>query len=224
MKRSCARESLAPPAYIIESGRVEILVEKPDGRMQCVGTRGSETMIGEMAMVDDAPRTATVRAIEDCTLLELTKDDFCGRLRQADPVLRMTAQVILNRYRDMLARAEITGPEPAVPAEAIEVSNAERKQVIECVRLNNEFRDALPGRRSRALLSADRQPADRRDPGLRGPDALAPSGARLDRASALHSHGGEQRTHRRGKRVGTTASVRRAQTSGGPRPAARTCS
>jgi EAL domain-containing protein (putative c-di-GMP-specific phosphodiesterase class I) len=132
-------------AYIIESGRVEILFEKPDGRMQCVGTRGSDTMIGEMALVDDAPRTATVRAIEDCTLLELSKEDFSGRLRQADPVLRMTAQVILNRYRDMLSRAEITGPEPAVPAEAIEVSNAERQQVIECVRLNNEFRQALQG-------------------------------------------------------------------------------
>jgi EAL domain-containing protein (putative c-di-GMP-specific phosphodiesterase class I)/CRP-like cAMP-binding protein len=130
-------------AYIIESGRVEILFEKPDGRMQCVGTRGSDTMIGEMALVDDAPRTATVRAIEDCTLLEISKEDFSRRLRQADPVLRMTAQVILNRYRDMLERAELTGPEPAIPAEAREVSNAERKQVVECVRLTNEFKDAL---------------------------------------------------------------------------------
>jgi len=130
-------------AYIIESGRVEILFEKPDGRLQSVGTRGSDTMIGEMALVDNAPRTATVRAIEDCTLLEISKPDFSRRLQQADPVLRMTAQVILNRYRDMLARAEITGPEPAVPAEAREVSNAERQHVIECVRLTNEFRDAL---------------------------------------------------------------------------------
>jgi len=130
-------------AYIIESGRVEILFEKPDGRMQCVGTRGSDTMIGEMALLDDAPRTATVRAIEDCTLLEISKQDFSRRLGQADPVLRMTAQVILNRYRDMLERAELTGPEPAVPAESREVSNAERQQVIECVRLTNDFRDAL---------------------------------------------------------------------------------
>jgi diguanylate cyclase len=130
-------------AYIIESGRVEILFEKPDGRQQRVGTRGSDTMIGEMALVDDAPRTATVRAIEDCTLLQISKHDFSRRLHQADPVLRMTAQVILNRYRDMLTRAELTGPEPAVPAEAREVSNVERQRVIECVRLTNEFRDAL---------------------------------------------------------------------------------
>jgi len=130
-------------AYIIESGRVEIVLEKPDGRVQSMGTRGSHTMIGEMALVDDAPRTATVRALEDCTLLEISKQDFSRRLQQADPVLRMTSQVILNRYRDLLARAEITGPEPAVLAEAREVSNVERQRVIDCVRLTNEFRDAL---------------------------------------------------------------------------------
>jgi len=60
-------------AYIIESGRVEILLGQPDGRSQCVGTRGIDTMIGEMALVDDAPRTATVRALEDCTLLRISK-------------------------------------------------------------------------------------------------------------------------------------------------------
>jgi EAL domain-containing protein (putative c-di-GMP-specific phosphodiesterase class I) len=133
-------------AYIIESGRVEILLEKPDGRLVTMGTRGSQTMIGEMALVDGAPRTATVVAIEDCTLLEISKQDFSLRLQQADPVLRMTAQVILNRYRDMLARAEITSPEPEQPAEAREVSNVERQRVIECVRLTNDFRDALEAR------------------------------------------------------------------------------
>lgn len=136
-------------AYIIESGRVEILLGQPDGRSQCVGTRGIDTMIGEMALVDDAPRTATVRALEDCTLLRISKTDFARRLQQADPVLRMTAQVILNRYRDMLARADIALPAAVgVPgtlarAEALEVSHAERAQVIEGIRLTNDLRAAL---------------------------------------------------------------------------------
>ena len=131
-------------AYIIESGRVEVLLEKPDGRMQCMGTRGSDTMIGEMALVDEAPRTATVRAIEDCTLLEISKEDFSRRLQQADPVLRMTAQVILNRYRDMLTRAEISpASEPTVPAEAREINYAERDVVVQSIRLTNEFKDVL---------------------------------------------------------------------------------
>ena len=42
-------------------------------------------MIGEMALVDNAPRTATVTAVEDCALFEITKEDFARRLQSADP-------------------------------------------------------------------------------------------------------------------------------------------
>jgi EAL domain-containing protein (putative c-di-GMP-specific phosphodiesterase class I) len=130
-------------AYVIESGRVEIVLEKPDGRQQRVGTRGVDTMIGEMALVDDAPRTATVRALEDCCLLRISKEDFSRRLLQADPVLRLTTQVILNRYRDILATAEIASQDRSAPAEALERGHAERGQVIEGIRLCNDLRAAL---------------------------------------------------------------------------------
>ncbi len=52
-------------AYIIESGEVEILVQR-DGQLIQIGTRGPGSLLGEMAIIDDKPRTATVRALEDC--------------------------------------------------------------------------------------------------------------------------------------------------------------
>ena len=55
-------------AYIIESGRVEIILTKDDGSEQSLGTRGAGAMIGEMALIDNAPRTATIKAIEDCAI------------------------------------------------------------------------------------------------------------------------------------------------------------
>ena len=51
-------------AYIIESGNVEILVRR-GGQLLQIGTRGPGSILGEMAMIDDKPRTATVRALED---------------------------------------------------------------------------------------------------------------------------------------------------------------
>jgi hypothetical protein len=69
-------------------GRVEICLEKPDGTQQIVGTRGPGTIIGEMALIDDAPRTATVRAVEDCKLIEITREDFTRRLQASDPVMQ----------------------------------------------------------------------------------------------------------------------------------------
>jgi len=39
-----------------------------------IGTRGPGSMIGEMAMIDDKPRTATVRALDDLVVLEITRE------------------------------------------------------------------------------------------------------------------------------------------------------
>ncbi|MDB2683114.1 EAL domain-containing protein [Alphaproteobacteria bacterium] len=135
---------LGESAYIIEDGRVEIVLNKPDGGEQIVGTRGPGTIIGEMAIVDNAPRTATVRAIEDCVLLEITQNDFSRRLSSADPVLKMISQVILTRYRDTLTRAEITkDSQNWPPAEAVELNYAEETHAVEKIKIANEFQDAL---------------------------------------------------------------------------------
>jgi len=131
-------------AYIIEEGKVEIVIEGTGGQEQNVGTRGPGAMIGEMAIVDNAPRTATVRAIEDCQLLEITQEDFSRRLESADPVLQMTIQVILTRYRDTLVRAEIRGDSYNwPPAEALELGFAEETHAVENIKIANDFKEAL---------------------------------------------------------------------------------
>lgn len=132
-------------AYIIESGRVEIIVETSDKTCQRVGSRGTGAMIGEMAIIDEAPRTATVRAIEDCKLLEITKDNFSQRLENADPVLRMAMQVIITRYRDILKRAQIIGepPRSVLDAETQEQDYAESSNALETVKISSDFEAAL---------------------------------------------------------------------------------
>ena len=131
-------------AYIIESGQVEILIEKPDGSTQQVGTRSEGTIIGEMAIVDEAPRTATVKAIKDCTMLEISRDDFAMRLKTTDPVIQMISQVILTRYRDTLTRAEILRESDNYPPpEALERSYTAQTDVVESIKIANEFRAAL---------------------------------------------------------------------------------
>lgn len=133
-------------AYIIEKGRVEILIEKANGVVQRVGTRGPGTIIGEMAIVDNEPRIATIKAIEDCSLLEITQADFNRRLKTADPVLQITTQVILTRYRDMLMRTAIlkekessTYPTP----EDLERGYMEQLNAVETITMANEFRAAI---------------------------------------------------------------------------------
>ncbi len=131
-------------AFIIEKGRVEILLENGSGVTQYLGTRGVGAMIGEMAIMDDSPRTATVKAIEDCDLLEITREDFVLRLERADPVLQMTTQVILTRYRDMLKRSQIIGDPPKLnETEDAELSFKGSIDAMQTIKITNEFENAL---------------------------------------------------------------------------------
>ena len=79
-------------AYIIEDGQVEISICRSDGNTQIISTRGPGTIIGEMAIVDEAPRVATVKALKDCKMLEITREDFAQRLKTSDPVIQMVSQ------------------------------------------------------------------------------------------------------------------------------------
>jgi putative peptide zinc metalloprotease protein len=68
--------------YIIESGNVSIWQLKPDGEEEFVVKAGSGQYFGEIALVTNAPRNATVRAETPVSLLSLRKRDFDRLVRQ----------------------------------------------------------------------------------------------------------------------------------------------
>jgi len=132
-------------AYIIEQGNVEILINK-EGNLVQIGTRGSGSIIGEMAMIDDKPRTATIKALEDCEVMEISRDDFRNRLDDSDPILKMVMHVILTRYRDMLSRSQfqVKVPPPGFEAvEDIEQNTAAHDTALETFRIYNELKNAV---------------------------------------------------------------------------------
>jgi diguanylate cyclase len=130
-------------AYIIETGNVEILVQR-EGQPIQIGTRGPGSLLGEMAMIDDKPRTATVRALDDCEVLEITRDDFARRVDNADPVLKMVMRVITTRYRDMIGRTETIKFIPSTPAAEASENNDEIHQIaFSAIKINNELKIAL---------------------------------------------------------------------------------
>lgn len=132
-------------AYFIQEGRVRIVVEKADGSFLDMGTRGPGSIIGEMAIVDNQPRSATIQSLENCTLLEITKEDFARSVKGANPIVRLISQVILMRYRDILRRSHtLTDDGPGCPSpEDSERAYAEQTNVVESIKLANEFKVAI---------------------------------------------------------------------------------
>ena len=130
-------------AYVIESGSVEVLIQR-DGALIQIGTRGPGSIIGEMAMIDDKPRTATIRAIEDCQVLEISRDDFSRRVDSADPILKMVMRVVMARYRDMMSRSQIIQlPAAAMMTENAENSNEFHDLAVNAIKIHHELKNAL---------------------------------------------------------------------------------
>jgi CRP/FNR family cyclic AMP-dependent transcriptional regulator len=62
-------------AYVILEGAADILVDTPKGSIK-VATLGKNDIIGEIAILCDVPRTATVVAHGDLETLRVSKDGF----------------------------------------------------------------------------------------------------------------------------------------------------
>ncbi len=83
-------------AYVIESGSVEILAGPEQGRiaMLCAGE-----LFGEVALLDQQPRTATVRTLEATTLVRIERSHVNELLKRSDPVIRHLMTLLLERFR-----------------------------------------------------------------------------------------------------------------------------
>lgn len=92
-------------AYLIVSGRLEIFLERPEGDL-VLAHRGPGEIVGEMAILDRRPRSASVRALEDSALVAITEQQLAHRIAETDPILRMCLGVVLERYRETVALLE----------------------------------------------------------------------------------------------------------------------
>lgn len=86
-------------AYIIESGLIEI-TRHINAVEVTLATCGPGDLVGEMALIDDSPRSATVRALKPTRLEVLPKDEFQRRLADTDPAV----QQMLMRFVGIIRR------------------------------------------------------------------------------------------------------------------------
>ncbi|MEJ2758985.1 MAG: cyclic nucleotide-binding domain-containing protein [Anaerolineales bacterium] len=86
-------------AYIIKQGTLEILTES-NGREVLLSLREQNAVIGEMALVQSSPRTATVRARTKTKLAAIQKDDFDQMLMNSPSAMQAVFKMMLARYEN----------------------------------------------------------------------------------------------------------------------------
>lgn len=62
--------------FIIESGKVKVYVGDEDGREITLSVHGPGEYFGEIALLDESPRSASVMTLEDSKLYMISKADF----------------------------------------------------------------------------------------------------------------------------------------------------
>lgn len=95
-------------AYVVLDGSAEVVLEGDSGEETKLYTMEAGQVLGELAMLCDTPRSATVRAVTDLTALKLNRDVFVELARQ-DPffsfeMTRDLGQRLLRTTAELNAR------------------------------------------------------------------------------------------------------------------------
>ena len=91
--------------YVIKSGKVRITqANNPDRAEEVLGTAGPGEVLGEMALLDDLPRSASVVALEDVTALLLPVWEFRTALRNHPDITFKLLAALSRRLRKAEAR------------------------------------------------------------------------------------------------------------------------
>lgn len=85
-------------AWLIESGELEVLLEQADG-VKRLGVVKPGSVVGEMALLDNGTRSATVRTLTSVAAVELTRDTFQALLRKCPPLGGYLLQSLIAAIR-----------------------------------------------------------------------------------------------------------------------------
>jgi CRP-like cAMP-binding protein len=98
--------------YFLREGVVKAAVVAKDGQERLLAVLGPGSLIGELSLFDDLPRSATISALKPCRLLHMSKGSFF-RLADTNPqVYREALKILTRRLRQtndsMVAQGTVT--------------------------------------------------------------------------------------------------------------------
>ncbi len=86
--------------YVILSGKVKVLIPDENGREVILSMMGPHDFFGEMGILDDQPRSASVATLEPCELLRLSKAGFINCLKENSEVAMLVIRNLVRRLRE----------------------------------------------------------------------------------------------------------------------------
>ena len=86
-------------AFVVRSGEIAILLNTTDGRELVINELRAGECFGELALLTDAPRSASAFARQESEIIVLPRNDFLGELERQPKLLRHVLEVTAQRLR-----------------------------------------------------------------------------------------------------------------------------
>jgi CRP/FNR family cyclic AMP-dependent transcriptional regulator len=86
--------------FIVINGRLKVLMSDEQGREVILSLLGPGEFFGEMGLLDDSPRSASVVTQEPCELLSISKTDFKRSLAENFDLSLMVMRGLVKRLRE----------------------------------------------------------------------------------------------------------------------------
>ncbi len=122
----CKAGDIGDSAYVIEVGTVEVLSEAD----RFIATIGPGELFGEMALLDQLPRTATIRTVTPATMLRIDRAHIQELMRRTDPVVRYLMTLLLERFRQRNDLSDALAQLPDYAPESLDESTATRTLML----------------------------------------------------------------------------------------------
>jgi len=90
--------------YVLTGGKVKVLVAAESGVETMLAIRSGGDLMGEFALLDSKPRTATARAIGTVTARRVSRADFADFTAAFPEVKDLVVQYVLGKMRATTAR------------------------------------------------------------------------------------------------------------------------
>lgn len=83
-------------AYLIQSGSVSVFTYNEGQRIE-LAKCGLGEIFGELALIFDEPRSASVIATDDCNLIIITRETMQQKLDKSDPTVKAITEMLTRR-------------------------------------------------------------------------------------------------------------------------------
>ena len=147
----CREGDLSSVVQVLLSGHVRIVHGTPDGREVVVGVRGAGDIIGELAAIDELPRSATVEALDDIDVLEIPGDRFVSLCRTRSRISWAVLLVLSSRLRSVARQWLDVGGGAAARRVAAQLMQL---AVQHGVPLGDDVRIAVPATQAELAMTA----------------------------------------------------------------------